>query len=92
MSTTHPPPPWLNRGPLWIRIHAYALTHHHHGHTPLTAGELQRALGPTTPSNISRAINTAIHGGWLHPCSSARCLVLPGHERHPCPAVHRGDA
>jgi hypothetical protein len=86
-----PPPVWLNRGPLWIRVHAYAAAHQEHGHTRLTAGELQQALGPTTPGSISRAISTAVAGGWLSPISSARCLVLPGYEMHLCPAIHRGD-
>lgn len=92
-----PPPVWLNDGPLWIRVFAYAAAHQEHGHARLTAGELRQALttpgsiSPTTPGSISRAISTAVAGGWLSPISSARCLVLPGYEMHLCPAIHKGD-
>jgi hypothetical protein len=84
-------PAWRNSGPLWIRVYVYALAHHDQGHARLSAGELQRELGPTTPGSISRAIATAVTGGWLAPISSARCLVIPGAERHACPAIHPGD-
>ncbi len=78
------------RLPLWLRIAAYAEAHaDDHGHARLTTSELTTALGPTTPSTISRAIATAVTVGWLAPTSSARCLVTIGCEHEPCPATHR---
>jgi hypothetical protein len=74
----------------WLRVTAYAEAHQRDtGHCPLTAGELGRALD-LDPQAVSRAIRTAVAEGWLHPCSTARCLVLDRADPNaPCPAIHR---
>lgn len=79
-----------NHQRLWIRVAAYAEAHHRdNGHCPLTPGELGRALDRDTNA-IWRAITTAHREGWLHPASSARCLVLArANPNAPCPALHK---
>ncbi len=75
---------------LWLRVASYAEAHARpSGHAPLTAGELTKVLDQGGPA-VSRAIATAVREGWLHPASSARCLVLPRCDPNaPCPAIHR---
>jgi hypothetical protein len=98
---TTTPTPWPERitdPRLTVALRVVAYAEHHaneHGHTPLTTGELLRAVDPTgftSPSVLSRAIRAAVRDGWLHHCSSARCLVLArGVPYAPCPATHRGE-
>lgn len=77
----------------WLRVSAYAEHHANtHGHAPLTTGELGRALN-LDQQQVSRAVDLARREGWLHPSSSARCLVLPRADPiAPCPALHRDGA
>lgn len=78
--------------PLWLRVACYAEAGAVHGHRALTPEQLHQALDPTMDkAMISRAIRTAVDYGWLHPASSARCLVLArasGLDPE-CPATHR---
>lgn len=81
-----------HRIPAWARVWAWAVANADPitGHAPCYPGELRRALGDTTAREISRAIRLAKDRRLLDPCSTAGCLVLPGHALAPCPAQHRG--
>lgn len=95
-TQTEPRARWLVRAadhslPLWLRVVSYAEAHAgRNGHCPLTAGELHRRIDDTvTKGAISRAIATAVRNHWLHPASTARCLVLePAPVDIGCPANH----
>lgn len=69
-------------GPLWLRLAEYAVDHERGGVVLLDAGELRRALGASSSSEVTRAIRRAIAAGWLTPRSNTRTLlVVPAKRR-----------
>lgn len=83
--TNHRLPAWL-RLALWGWAHADPAT----GHARAYPGQLRQALGPTTTAReVSRALHLARQRGLIDRCSTASCVVLPGHALDPCDAHHR---
>lgn len=77
--------------PGWARVWAWCLANHdQHGHARAYPGQIAKALDLTT-REVSRAIRLARDHRVIDSCSSARCLVLPGHALAPCEASHRGE-
>lgn len=62
------------------------------GHARARPGQLRLELGFSSKAEVSRCIDKARAHGLLDQCSSAACLVLPGHALAPCDAIHRGAA
>ncbi|MDI6908645.1 hypothetical protein [Nocardioides sp.] len=76
----------------WVRIWVWCQANaDDHGHARAYTGELRRLLD-TNAREVSRAIRLARERGVIDPCSTAACLVLPGHAIAPCDAHHRGAA
>lgn len=63
--------------PLWWRVALIAQQRAVNGRVHLEHGELRRALGVATTSEVSRAIRTAIRFGWLAEYSRTCELILP---------------
>lgn len=81
-----------HRLPGWLRIWCWAVTHASpHGHAPTHAGQLRHDLGLDTARDVSRAIRQAKARRLIDHCSTAACIVLPGHAVAPCDANHRGE-
>lgn len=83
------------RLPLWLRIACYAEARRNQvGHAPMRPGELHAAIDPTlSKPMISRSIGRAVELRWLHPGSTARCLIVPGSDLlAECEAPHRQRA
>lgn len=79
--------------PGWARVAYWAQARaNEHGHAPAYAGQLRRDLGIDNARDVSRAIRNAKSRRLIDPCSTAACIVLPGHALAPCEAQHRGDA
>ncbi|MBB3041147.1 hypothetical protein [Nocardioides soli] len=75
--------------PAWARIWAWTLANANtHGHAPAYPGQIRRDLDITT-RDVSRAIRLARERRVIDRCSTAACLVLPGHALAPCEANHR---
>lgn len=62
------------------------------GHAPARPGELRAELSFSSPEVLSNTIEKARAHGLLDECSTARCLVLPGHSLAPCDQIHREAA
>lgn len=66
--------------PLWLQVVTYAVAHaDESGRLDLWPWELRRAVDPhllMDPSQVSRAIRTAEHHGYLAHGSTARRLIL----------------
>lgn len=78
--------------PVWARVWAWCLANaDQHGHARAYPGELRDALDCGS-REVSRAIRLARERKVIDGCSNAGCLVLPGHGKAPCPAIHRGGA
>lgn len=100
MTTTTPPAAnelerqtHNHRLPIWARLWLWAIANaDHHGHARAYPGQLRRALGDTSAREVSRAIRLAKDRRLIDPCSTASCVVMPGHRLAPCEAQHRGDA
>lgn len=76
-----------------LRIALWCWGHHDaHGHAPARPGQLKHELGFSSNTTLSNAIAKARDHGLIDPCSTARCVVLPGHSLAPCDAHHRGAA
>lgn len=60
-----------------------------HGHAPADPGQLQRELKFSSSAVLSQAIARARAMGAIDPCSTAHCLVVPGHSVAPCEQHHR---
>ncbi|GAA0978247.1 hypothetical protein ENKNEFLB_02823 [Nocardioides aquaticus] len=79
--------------PAWARVWVWALANaDRHGHARAYPGQLRDVLDTRDSRQVSRAIKLARERRVIDGCSSAGCLVLPGHAGHPCPAIHRGGA
>lgn len=63
-----------------------------HGHAPAEPGQLLTELQFSSTQTVSNAIEKARRHGLLDECSTARCLVLPGHSLAPCDQIHREAA
>lgn len=75
-------PAWVRVGCLaWFRAGA-------DGHAPMYAGELARTLN-LSRSQVSQALTQARDRGWIDPCSTSRCIVLPGMGAGRCEERHR---
>ena len=73
----------------WIRVWVWCLANHNqHGHAPAYLGQLRRELD-LPADEVSRAIRLARQHRVIDPCSTAACLVLPGHAIAPCDSTHR---
>lgn len=78
--------------PAWARVWMWCLTNRNeHGHARAYPGELRLALDLGNAREVSRAIRLAREHHVIAECSTAQCLVLPGHTYRPCDARHRGD-
>lgn len=76
--------------PGWARIWAWCLAYANEwGHARAYPGQLRQALDGASAREVSRAIRLARERGVIDPCSTAACLVLPGHALSPCEASHR---
>lgn len=72
----------------WHRLGCLAWVHaDESGHANMTTGQVGRELGLNV-NQVSEALATAKHRGWLDPISHARCLVLSGHAGNPCDERH----
>lgn len=79
-----------HRLPNWARVWCWALAStNDYGHARAYPGELRQLLGDVNAREVSRAIRLARDRGALDACSTASCLVLPGHALAPCDAHHR---
>lgn len=73
----------------WIRVWIWCWSNSNpRGHAPAYPGQIRADLGITAPE-LSRAIRLAREHHVIDPCSTAGCLVLPGHALAPCDATHR---
>lgn len=80
-----------NHLPGWARVWVWCLANANgYGHAPAYPGQLRHDLNTTSAREISRAIRLARERGLIDQCSNASCLVLPGHGKAPCHAIHRG--
>lgn len=76
-----------------IRVTLWCWGHvNQYGHAPANPGQLLTELGFSRTSEVSRVIDKARRHGLLDECSTAACLVLPGHSVAPCEANHRSAA
>lgn len=76
--------------PAWARVWAWCLANRdEHGHARAYPGQLRKELDLANPREVSRAVRLARERRVIDPCSTASCLVLPGHALAPCDATHR---
>lgn len=85
-ASNHQLPGWL-RVTLWCWSRA-----NDYGHARAYPGQLRVELGFANAREVSRAIRLARERDLIDACSTAGCVVTPGHALGPCDATHRGSA
>lgn len=75
--------------PAWVRIGCLAWSlADQTGHARLATGQLRTSLG-LSAQQTTDALAVARSRGWIDPCSTARCVVLPGCGPARCEERHR---
>ena len=75
--------------PGWARLWCLTWAHaDQNGHARFATGELARLLR-LSAQRTSEALAVARGMGVVDGCSTARCVVLPGHALGPCEERHR---